>query len=75
MGTFAPSIRIKKPLNRDKISEVMSTGAMEKSVYDPDENGKIDYNELENVGKRVYVQSEAPTEANEGDIWFKTWNL
>ena len=48
-----------------------SEGVMVKTTYDPDGNGKIDYNELENVGKRVFVQADAPTEANEGDIWFQ----
>lgn len=61
---------LKKQILKVEVPAV-SGGDMTKAVYDPDENGKIDYNELENVGKRVFVSETPPSSPNVNDIWIK----
>ncbi len=60
-GTVVREVRIKDFL----------VGDMTKSVYDPDGNGKIDYNELENVGQRLFVSTTEPSNPNVNDIWIQ----
>jgi len=59
-------------LGKTRIKDlVTNSDQMTKTVYDPDDDGKIDHNELENIGQRVFVQVDAPTDPNVNDIWIK----
>ena len=56
---------------------VTNPDQMLKTVYDSDNNGKIDHNELENMGVRTWVSTDNPLDPyyphdpDINDVWFK----